>query len=83
LDRPNHVANQQQVLGLDVLFLLASTTRVKMLGQNHFAEPNQYVLIFLHPEFTVQCTDGVALRCIAMVSDLSTRFSSDHPNIWG
>jgi hypothetical protein len=53
-------------------FLLASTSHVKMLGQNHFAEPNQHVLTVLHQEFTVQCTDGVALRCIAMVSDLST-----------
>ncbi len=28
----------------------------KMLGQNHFVEPNQHVLPFLHPKFAVQGT---------------------------
>jgi hypothetical protein len=32
-----------------------------MLGQNHFAESNQQVLTFLHKQFAVQCTGGVAL----------------------
>jgi hypothetical protein len=27
-----------------------------MLGRGHFVEPNQYVLTFLHPKFTVQCS---------------------------
>jgi hypothetical protein len=27
-----------------------------MLGQGHFVEPNQHVLNFLHPKFTVQCS---------------------------
>ncbi len=45
-------------------FCWPSTSYAKMLGQNHFAEPNQYVLTFLHPKFAVQCTSGVALISI-------------------
>jgi hypothetical protein len=30
-----------------------------MLGQKHFAEPNQHVLTFLHSKFAVQYTLGV------------------------
>jgi hypothetical protein len=30
-----------------------------MLGQNHFAEPNQHVLTLLHSKFAVQSTLGV------------------------
>jgi hypothetical protein len=30
-------------------FLPASENCAKMLGQNHFAEPNQHVLSFVHP----------------------------------
>jgi hypothetical protein len=33
----------------------------KLLGQVHFAEPNQHALTFFHPNFVVQCTGGVAL----------------------
>jgi hypothetical protein len=33
-----------------------------MLGQNHFVEPNWPVLTFVHPEFAVKCTGGVALN---------------------
>jgi hypothetical protein len=32
-----------------------------MLSQNHVAEPNQHVLHFLHLNFSVQCTGGVAI----------------------
>jgi hypothetical protein len=38
-----------QVLGFDHVPLPASAKSAKMLGQNHFAEPNQHVLTFLHP----------------------------------
>jgi 3'-phosphoadenosine 5'-phosphosulfate (PAPS) 3'-phosphatase len=34
--------------------LLASANCTKLLGQNHFAEPNRHVLTFLHPIFSVQ-----------------------------
>jgi hypothetical protein len=49
LDQPNHLANQQQVLGFAVPFCSD-----KMLDQNQFAEPNQHVLTFLHPKLA--CT---------------------------
>jgi hypothetical protein len=39
---------------------LAAASCAKMLGQNHFAEPNWLILTFLHPKFAVQCTGGVA-----------------------
>ncbi len=60
LDQSNHLTNQQQVLGVAVPFASLSIL-CKNVGTNHFAEPNQHALIFLHPKFAVQCTSGVAL----------------------
>jgi len=45
----------------------ASETGAKLPGQNHFAEPNKYVLTSLHPILIfrvtyVLSTGGVALR---------------------
>jgi hypothetical protein len=45
----------------------ASETGAKLPGQNHFAEPNRYVLTSLHPILIfrvtyVLSTGGVALR---------------------
>jgi hypothetical protein len=39
----------------------SAASGAKLLGQVHFAEPNQHALTFLHPKFVVQCTGGVAL----------------------
>jgi hypothetical protein len=48
LDQSNTLANQQQVLGCAVPFTSLSKL-CKMLGQNHFAEPNWHGFAFLHP----------------------------------
>jgi hypothetical protein len=47
LDHSNYLANQQRVLGFAVPFTSLSKL-CKMLGQNHFVEPNWPVLAFLH-----------------------------------
>jgi hypothetical protein len=49
------------VLGFDVPFASLRHHVQNLLGQVHFAEPNQHALTFLHPKFVVQCTGGVAL----------------------
>jgi hypothetical protein len=49
-------------------FLPASASCAKVLGQNHFAEPNQHVLTFLHPKFAVQCTELELLLVCGMIA---------------
>ncbi len=54
LDQSNHLANQQQ--GPSLCLLPPSASCAKTLAQNHFTQPNQHVLTFLHAKFAVQCT---------------------------
>ncbi len=53
LDQSHTLANRQQVLGYAVPFTSLSKL-CKMLGQNHFAEPNWHGLAFLHPIYILQ-----------------------------
>jgi hypothetical protein len=46
LDQSNYLGNQQPVLSFAVPFCQPQHTE-KLLGHDHFAEPNQHVLIFL------------------------------------
>jgi hypothetical protein len=48
-------SNQQQLLGFAMPFP-TSANCAKMLGQNHFAEPNWHALIFFHPMLICRVT---------------------------
>jgi hypothetical protein len=50
LGQSNCFPNQQQVLGFAMPFP-TSANCTKMLGQNHFVEPNWHALTFFHPIF--------------------------------
>jgi hypothetical protein len=67
LEQSNYLANHQPGVRLCLDFAVPFTNLNKLYkGQNHFAEPNQHVLTFLHPIFSLRgcilSTSGVALK---------------------
>jgi hypothetical protein len=47
---PNIMIGQSEIVsGNHIIFITLFSGRLKMLGQDHFAKPNQHVMTFLHP----------------------------------